>query len=156
MVGEYPTSNINAINADLLEVAKLDNVMELQFLDRCISCYSRIRDQNATTTVGGEIINSKRFIYKLWLENILIVGLTMTKDCCCSNNIHKYVFVLFMDHGRLQLCLRRKGVVYHKSPYRENFIMLTAFQVTSRVWRWCSCSRGGWATTCSTPTSPPA
>ena len=23
----------------------------------------------------------------------------MTKDCCCSNNIHKYVFVLFMDHG---------------------------------------------------------
>ena len=47
VVGEYPTSNINAINADLLEVAKLDNVMELQFLDRCISCYSRIRDQNA-------------------------------------------------------------------------------------------------------------
>ena len=45
VVGEYPTSNINAINADLLEVAKLDNVMELQFLDRCISCYSRIRDQ---------------------------------------------------------------------------------------------------------------
>ena len=44
VVGEYPTSNINAINADLLEVAKLDNVMELQFLDRCISCYSRIRD----------------------------------------------------------------------------------------------------------------
>ena len=44
-VVEYPTSNINAINADLLEVAKLDNVMELQFLDRCISCYSRIRDQ---------------------------------------------------------------------------------------------------------------
>ena len=27
--------------------------------------------------------------------------------------------------GRLQLCLRRKeGVVCHKSPYRENFIML--------------------------------
>ena len=65
VVGEYPTSNINAINADLLEVAKLDNVMELQFLDRCISCYSRIRDQNATTTVGGEIINSKRFISTL-------------------------------------------------------------------------------------------
>ena len=65
-VGEYPTSNINAINADLLVVAKLDNVMELQFLDRCISCYSRIRDQNATTpTVGGEIINSKRFISTL-------------------------------------------------------------------------------------------
>lgn len=49
-VGEYPTSNINAINADLLVVAKLDNVMELQFLDRCISCYSRIRDQNAIPT----------------------------------------------------------------------------------------------------------
>ena len=65
VVVEYPTSNINAINADLLEVAKLDNVMELQFLDRCISCYSRIRDQNATTTVGGEIINSKRFISTL-------------------------------------------------------------------------------------------
>ena len=65
VVGEYPTSNINAINADLLEVAKLDNVMELQFLDRCISCYSRIRDQNATNTVGGEIINSKRFISTL-------------------------------------------------------------------------------------------
>lgn len=50
VVGEYPTSNINAINADLLLVAKLDNVMELQFLDRCISCYSRIRDQNAKPT----------------------------------------------------------------------------------------------------------
>ena len=49
-VGEYPTSNINAINADLQVVVKLDNVMELQFLDRCISCYSRIRDQNAIPT----------------------------------------------------------------------------------------------------------
>ena len=27
-------------------------------------------------------------------------------------------------------------------------------QVTSRVWRLCSCSRGGWATTCFTPMSP--
>ena len=29
-------------------------------------------------------------------------------------------------------------------------------QATSRVWRWCSCSSGGWATTSSTLTSPPA
>ena len=29
-------------------------------------------------------------------------------------------------------------------------------QATSPVWRWCSCSSGGWATTSSTPTSPPA
>ena len=55
MVGEYPTSNINAINADLLLVAKLDNVMELQFLDRCISCYSRIRDQNAKPTGAAKL-----------------------------------------------------------------------------------------------------
>ena len=33
--------------ADLLLVVKLDNVMELQFLDGCISCYTRIREQNA-------------------------------------------------------------------------------------------------------------
>ena len=32
----------------------------------------------------------------------------------------------------------------------------TVLQATSRVWRWCSCSSGGWATTSSTPTSPPA
>lgn len=55
LVRVYPTSNINAINADLLLVAKLDNVMELQFLDRCISCYSRIRDQNAKPTGAAKL-----------------------------------------------------------------------------------------------------
>ena len=50
----------------------------------------------------------------------MIVGLTMTKDCCCSNNIHKYVFVLFID----ALSFICEEVVYHKRAYHKNFVIL--------------------------------
>ena len=46
----------------------------------------------------------------------------MTKDCCCSNNIHKYVFVLFID----ALSFVCEEVVYHKRAYHKNFYQVVS------------------------------